>query len=140
MVRRLAACLSIILISVAVAPLIGAGAFFIVQVAVQAVTTGVDDLLGLLVLFVIGAYIVGGPIALIAGSLVSLVAWWETPSLIVIILAIVVANVVIMLLQPMVGFGLAGFLINVASSLFSGIVCWLLFRRPLHALGLHKLP
>ena len=125
--------LLIIVISVVLAPVIGGIAFFAVRAAIDLATTGLDDIKGLFVIVVIGTYAVGGPIALLAGILVAIINLWRLPSLPVILAAILAANVAVLVFQPVIGFGWGGFFINLASSMFAGTICWLLFRRHLSA-------
>ena len=123
--------LMIVLISAALAPSIGGLAFFAVRAAIDLVSSGLSEIRGLFVIVMFGTYAVGGPIALLAGFLVAFFDLWRTPSLPVVLGAIIVANVIILVTQPIIGFGWGGFLINLATSIFAGIVCWLSFRQPL---------
>ena len=117
------------MIAVVFAPVIGAIAFIVIQ-ALAAVWTGaLDEIPGVIVMAGFGMYPVGGPIALIAGLLVGMIAYWRTPTLVEILVAIVAANVVVLILQPIIGFGMGGFAVNLITSLFAGAVCWWIFRR-----------
>jgi hypothetical protein len=118
----------IIVIAVVLAPLIGGLAFFVFRVVEAATISDSQDLRDLLVVVAMGTYFVGGPIALVAGVLLAIISFWRTPNLVVILGAIVIANLAILLFQPVVGFGLGGFIINLVTSLFAGTFCWLLFR------------
>ena len=118
--------LMIVLISAVLAPLIGGLAFFAVRAAIDA-----DDIKGLFVIVMLGTYAVGRPIALLAGLLVALIDLWRTLNLPVVLGAVIIANVAILVMQPVIGFGWGGFFINLATSVFAGIVCWFLFRQRL---------
>ena len=118
--------LMIVLISAVLAPLIGGLAFFAVRAAIDA-----DDIKGLFVIVMLGTYAVGRPIALLAGLLVALIDLWRTLNLPVVLGAVIIANVAILVMQPVIGFGWGGFFINLATSVFAGIVWWFLFRQRL---------
>jgi len=100
-----------------------------VRAAIDLATSGLDDIKGLFVIVMLGTYAVGGPIALLAGILVAIINLWRLPSLPVIVAAILAANVAVLVFQPVIGFGWGGFFINLATSVFAGTICWLLFRR-----------
>jgi hypothetical protein len=123
----------IIIIAVVVAPLIGGLAFFVFRMVEAMVTSESQNLWDLFVVIALGTgtYVVGGPIASLAGALLAIIALWRTPNLAVILGVIVIANLVILLWQPLIGFGLGGLIINLVSSLFAGTICWLLFRHHL---------
>jgi len=127
-VKAAAQCLAIVLIWVVLAPSIGGFAFFVIRAAIDLVTSGLEDIKGLFVIVMLGAYAVGGPIALLAGLFVATINLRRIPILPIVVMAILVANIAILVVQPIIGFGWRGFFIKLALSVFAGIVCWFLFR------------
>jgi ABC-type amino acid transport system permease subunit len=88
------------------------------------------DIRAMAILFTLGAYVVGGVIALAAGLIVAIAGLWRQPTFPTILAAIVVANIgCYLLVQPMVSYGPAGLLQNTVVSLVAGAIIWLIFRR-----------
>src|ERR1700730_14579751 len=79
-------------IATVLGPLIGGVAFFLLRVAMQIAQSEFDaaDIRGLLVLMVVAAYVVGGVIAFLAGTIVAVAALWRQPTFTIIIAAVVV--------------------------------------------------
>ena len=125
-VRRAAA---IVVIAVLAAPPIGGLAFYIFR-SVQMIALGeFDDARELAIIITLGTYVVGGPIALVAGILVAAISHWRTPSLPIVLAAVVVGNLAVFWVQPFIGYGVGGFAINLGASLVSAFICWWLVRR-----------
>ena len=91
---------------------------------------------GLLFAFVVFAYLIGGPIALLAGLLVSLWMIWRPPSAVAVNAAAVIATVVwlgaaeggfLSVVEEAQGRG--ALLLMLALAVFAANVCWLLLRR-----------
>jgi hypothetical protein len=123
----------IVFIAVLLAPPIGGLAFFLFR-SIQLIALGeFDDPLGLAVIIALGTYVVGGPIAFVAGALLAAVAQWRMPTLPMVLCVVVIANLVVFLIQPTIGYGFGGFAINLGASLVSGAVCSWLFKRRLGA-------
>jgi hypothetical protein len=125
-------------IATVLGPLIGGVTFFLLRVAMEIAQSEFDaaDIRGLFVLMVVGAYVVGGVIAFVAGTIVAVAALWRQPTFAVIIAATVVANVGYFLVTEPQVFLSAGypipfgaFTVTLAFSAFAATVCWLLFRR-----------
>jgi hypothetical protein len=112
-------------------PLIGGTGFFLVRVAIDIAQAQFKfaDLPGMLILFMMGAYVVGGIIAFLAGTFVAIVALWRPPTLRAIIAAAVVANIVCFLtIQPGVTYGTGGLAVNLVASISAATICWAIFR------------
>jgi len=77
---------------------------------------------------VVAAYVVGGVMAFVAGTIVAVAALWRQPTFAVIIAATVVANVGC---YVAIQHGVYDRLLipNLAVSAFAATICWLLFRR-----------
>jgi hypothetical protein len=91
---------------------------------------------GALVFDVIMAYFIGGPIALLAGLLVSLWMIWRPPSVLAVNAAAMIATAVFMtvastgVLGPVEDTnGRSNFLFMMVAAVFAANVCWLLMRR-----------
>ena len=125
--------LMIVATSVILGPLIGGFVFFVVLAAMDLAASNLDDVKGLFVISMLGTYAVGGPIALVAGILVAVFNCWRLPRLRVILVSIVIANIAVLVAQPIIGFGWGGFFINLAASIFAGSILWFVFRRRLSA-------
>jgi hypothetical protein len=121
----------IVLIAALVAPLIGGVVFFLYQASASLLTGSLTDIGDLAAIIALGVYPVGEPIALLAGVLVGVFALWRTPTLGVILGAIVATNVANFVWQPIMKYSLGGFVINLAASVIAGAVCWWMFRRRL---------
>ena len=98
------------------------------------------DYPGFLVFLVIMTYVIGWPIALLAGLLVSLWMIRRPPSALVVNAAAVIATVVFMavaatgVLGPVEETnGRSNFLFTVVAAIFAANVCWFVMRRLLHA-------
>src|SRR5689334_13209574 len=92
----------------------------------------VGDLAAMFRLFLLGAYVVGGVIALVAGILLASLSLWRSPTLPMILAAAAAANLIcFLMMQVGVSYGSAGFAANLAASLFAGTVCWFIFRTRL---------
>jgi hypothetical protein len=83
-------------LSVVLGPLIGGLGFFFASAAIEIGQSQFSnaDAGGTLLLFLTGAYVVGGVIALLAAQIVAIAALWRSPSLPVILVATVAANVI----------------------------------------------
>ncbi len=134
-----------VVIATLLGPLIVGGTVFVVFVAMQIVQSGFNaagigefaaEIGKLFILLVGAAYFGGSVIALVAGTIVAVVALRRQVTFVVIIAAIVVANVgyfavtepeifystdLTMPLQRLVG--------NLAYSAFAATICWLLFPQ-----------
>jgi len=116
-----------IVIATVLGPLIGGLPFFLVSAIPIALSSFSAAEIGeSFILILIFAYVFGGAIAFVAGTIVAVAALWRQPTFVVIIAATVVANV---------GFSVASqqvydwLFINLAVSAFAATICWLLFRR-----------
>jgi hypothetical protein len=123
-----------VIIAMLLGPLIGGVGFFLVSAAIEIAQSRLDpaDLGGMFLLFMVGAYVVGGVIAFLAGTIVAVAALWRSPTFPLIASATLIANVVCYLaIQPGVSYSTDGFLVNLATSTFAATVCWAVFRRHL---------
>jgi hypothetical protein len=98
------------------------------------------DFWGFLVFLVIMAYVIGGPIAVLAGLLVSLWMIRRPPSALVVNAAAVIATVIFMavaatgVLGPVERTnGRSNFLFMLVAAVFAANVCWFVLRRLLRA-------
>jgi hypothetical protein len=125
-----------VVIAMLLGPLIGGIGFFLVSVAIEIAQSRLDvaDIGGMFLLFVVGAYVVGGVIAFFAGTIVAVAALWRSPTFSLIVAATFVANVICYLtIQPGVSYSTGGFLVNLAASVFAAAICWAMFRRTLRS-------
>jgi len=135
-----------ILIAVILGPLIPALAMCLFALGDSIIdplgSASVADLLGLFVFYMVFAYVIGGPIALIAGILVSIWMIWRVPSALVVTAAAVIATGIFL------GIGALGYLGEVEQTnarsnfLFTEIFavvaalgCWFA-TQPLRQIGL----
>jgi len=118
-----------VVIATVLGPLIGSVAPFLVT-AMQLVHSGsgAAEIARSFVPIVIFAYVIGGVIAFVAGTIVAVAALWRQPTFVIIIAATVVANVGCeVALQD--GVHQLRLFFNLAVSAFAATICWLLFRR-----------
>lgn len=123
-----------IVIATAMGPLIGGAAVFLLSATHDMSQRGFDaDGLGrLFFVFMYGAYLVGGVIAFVAGTLVAVAALWRRPTFVIVVAASVVSSIVCTVaishwLLYDVPDGLL--FITLPASAFAATICWLLFRR-----------
>jgi hypothetical protein len=138
--RRIARVLGPILVAVVLGPLVAGIAVWLFAIASNlsdpATSLPFADFGGLLVLYVIMAYFIGGPVALLAGLLVSLWMIRRPPNVLVVNAAAVIATGVFMgiaalgVLGPVEeNHGRSNFLFTLALAVVSANICWLLMRR-----------
>jgi len=95
-----------------------------------------SNLFGLFVFYIIFAYIIGSPIALIAGLLVSLWMLWRVPNAIVVIACAAFATCIFMGIGALGALGpvqytnaRSNFTFTLAFAIIAAAGCWLLTRR-----------
>jgi hypothetical protein len=121
-----------VLIATLLGPFIGAILMMLGRIGLDLARWEFDpaDIRGVIVIFMIGAYAVGGVIAFAAGVLVALWALWREATFAMVVAAIVLANLgCYLLVQPVVSYGPLGLLQNTVVSLVAGTILWLCFRR-----------
>jgi hypothetical protein len=128
-----------IVIAVGLGPLIAALAVCMLAVGVnlyKQTWLSAADLFGLLKLYTIFAYLMGGVIALLAGILVSVWMIWRPPSAIVVIPAAVIATCTYLAVGAMGFLGpvqftnaRSNFLFTLTLAVIAAVGCWLLTRR-----------
>jgi hypothetical protein len=125
-----------VLIATLLGPFIGAILMMLGRIGLDLARWEFDpaDIRGVIVIFMMGAYAVGGVIAFAAGVLVALGALWREATFAMVVVAIVLANLgCYLLVQPMVSYGPLGLLQNIVVSLVAGTILWLCFRRYLRS-------
>jgi hypothetical protein len=120
-----------VLIATLLGPFIGAILMMLGRIGLDLARWEFDpaDIRGVIVIFMMGAYAVGGVIAFAAGLLVALAALWREATFAMVVVAIVLANLgCYLLVQPVVSYGPLGLLLNTVLSLVAGTILWLCFR------------
>jgi hypothetical protein len=121
-----------VVIATVVGPLIGVLPFAVLSAWPGLSGARAGDIAQWFGTLLLGAYFLGGVIALIAGTIVAAVALWRQPSLMVVLVAAVVATIAweVAFQGWFLGFFHSVRLtINLVMSVFAATVCWLLFRR-----------
>jgi len=125
-----------IVVSTLLGPLVPGLAIFFAIATLQATRSELDlsSVSDLLLLVLVGAYLMGGVIALVAGMFIAIASLWYRTTLKTTLLAAVAANV-FCYLATFVHSGISGpfpfsaLLMSLALSLISAALCWLLLRR-----------
>ena len=122
-------CLAlIVVVGTLLGPLIGSVPFLLVT-AVQVAASGgsLAEIAEASIPIVMFAYVLGGAIAFVAGTIVAITAVWREPTFATIIMATLIANAGCylairdaLLQSPSV---------NLSVSIFAATICWFLFRR-----------
>jgi hypothetical protein len=127
-----------VVIAIVLGPLVGGLLFCLVALVTVLFdqTGGMDGLLGLFVLYIMFAYFSGGPIALLAGILMSVWMIWRPPNFLAAIGSGLIAVLLFRLadeigLLDLIGGSLVlnNFALTLAVAAIAGGVCWLLTRR-----------
>ena len=138
--HRVATLLAPIVVAVVLGPLVVSIGLWLVNTAPGLLDSepslSFADYRGALVFVVIMTYLIGWPIALLAGILVSLWMMKSPPSALVVNAAAVIATAAFMgvsalgVLGPVAQFnGRSNFLFTLVAALVAANVCWLLMRR-----------
>jgi hypothetical protein len=118
----------IVVLATLLGPLIGSVPFLLVT-AVQVVSSGgsLAEIAEASIPIVMFAYVLGGIIAFVAGTVVAIAAIWREPTFATIIMATLISNAGCylairdtLLQSPPV---------NLTVSIFAATICWLLFRH-----------
>ena len=118
----------IVVIAVGLGPLLGSVPFLLITSAQLALSGQRAAEFGqAFIPIVIFAYVRGGIIAFVAGTLVAITAVWHQPNFATIMLATLLANVGCYLAIP--DALLQSLSLNLVASAFAATICWLLFRR-----------
>jgi len=126
-----------IVVSTLLGPLVPGLAIFFAIAALQATRSelSLSSVSDLLLLVLVGAYLIGGVIALVAGMFIAIASLWYRTTLKTTLLAAVAANVLCYTLATFAHSGTSGpfpfgaLLVSLALSLISAALCWLLLRR-----------
>lgn len=134
--QRLVRLLIPIVVAVVLGPLIAGLIFCLLAIYTSLIDHGtpIADLFVMFGIYIAGAYFIGGPVALLAGLLVSIWMIWRQPGFVVVNVAAIAAIGLCFLIDQIGMFGPVPLVSNnlalmLTLAVIAASVCWLLMRR-----------